>query len=984
MSLRNSRGFTLTEMVIALLVVGLLVAGVYRVFISAEESYERGTESVDAQQNARAVLAWMGQELRSAKGFSVIDSSEVTLVTDARVRDQIRTFRLDTADQDGDGITSELLLIRNPADDGSPGPVTDEIALGVEVLAFVYRDGVGAVTGSRAAVHEVEVFVTTIGSGSIANVDRAGGAGVREVTMSTRVRCRNLGKSVPTLGDATPPDPPQGLVAIMACGTATVAWSANAEADLAGYYLSYSNAGGGSPYTGTDSDQGPSPIFVGNVLNYTLTGLDQSDIYHFNLEAVDAADNVSSFAQEVSGQPQDAQPPSDPMNLAGRVIGNDSIELEWDSSPEWDIGGYEIHWFDTQDSSNVTVDTSSGPEWVLVGLTNGSVYSVRVLALDACGNASDLTNPITVTMVPCDEDITFPAIPTNFAAFAGDEVVHLSWDSVPDPDVVGYEVFFRESGGGGGTTLLVGNVTSYSVYGLYNQTTYEFQVAALDGCEHTGGFTGMVSATPVQCAGNTDPPAVPSNLTAQDAGLGDQVSLSWTLSQNEGDILGYRVWWGTVPGTWSASEDVGDTVFHEVTGLSTGVTYYFTVTAYDVCGNESAYAQSVTEIPTWGCACPPVAVCSAPADYAVLQGTVPWTVSTTACSTSTVSYVEFWIDGQIRYVDYTAPWEYGDFGIGWYTVTESDGPHQLVAVAADPMGCEDSDTLDVYVDNSGIGPSCVGVENGGPATLGGAWGESLSFPLTNLSAVDTYYLDGMSLTWSDPTLGILAVFVDGGLAYSGPSPGPASGDTVSISPSIMVPPQSSVTVDVTLWDNPPSFPPAFDLTGENWTGTFFGSPSGVCGPYPIQTDVACSVGVGIVSVTSARVYDVWGVPQIGDEYYTDRSYTLTYLPVDLDDAILVRQPNDDKSSGNSHELVLSVDHDVTVWIGYDPRGTPPDWIEQNYTDTGLTIGVTDSGTSTLDLWKAEFGAGEVTLQGNKASGWGGGVATNYVPFVQCR
>ncbi|NNE44758.1 MAG: hypothetical protein HKN12_11165, partial [Gemmatimonadetes bacterium] len=81
---------------------------------------------------------------------------------------------------------------------------------------------------------------------------------------------------------------------------------------------------------------------------------------------------------------------------------------------------------------------------------------------------------------------------------------------------------------------------------------------------------------------------------------------------------------------------------------------------------------------------------------------------------------------------------------------------------------------------------------------------------------------------------------------------------------------------------------------------------------------------------------------------------------------------------------LDVDRDVTVWIAYDPRGTPPNWIGGTYTNTGLTIGVTDSGTSTLNLYKHEFSAGQITLYGNKAQGWGGGVGTNYVIFLTCQ
>jgi hypothetical protein len=184
-------------------------------------------------------------------------------------------------------------------------------------------------------------------------------------------------------------------------------------------------------------------------------------------------------------------------------------------------------------------------------------------------------------------------------------------------------------------------------------------------------------------------------------------------------------------------------------------------------------------------------------------------------------------------------------------------------------------------------------------------------------------------------------------------------------------------------NNPPSGTPSFDLEGQSFSVMFLGELH-ACGPYSIVVPVECLPGVTIYSVNSSAPYDVWGEPQVGHQYYTDRTYTLTSLPAELDGSILVRTPNADKNKGGSHELKLQFDQNVTVYIAYDPRGTPPNWIKNTYTNTGLTIGVTDSGTSTLGLWRADLGAGIQTFKGNKASGWGGGVATNYVIFVKCR
>ena len=61
-----------------------------------------------------------------------------------------------------------------------------------------------------------------------------------------------------------------------------------------------------------------------------------------------------------------------------------------------------------------------------------------------------------------------------------------------------------------------------------------------------------------------------------------------------------------------------------------------------------------------------------------------------------------------------------------------------------------------------------------------------------------------------------------------------------------------------------------------------------------------------------------------------------------------------------------------------------DWIENEFVNDGLTVGVTDGGTPTLGLWRKNFDAGIHTFSGNKAQGWGGTVGTSYVIFVTCQ
>ncbi len=64
---------------------------------------------------------------------------------------------------------------------------------------------------------------------------------------------------------------------------------------------------------------------------------------------------------------------------------------------------------------------------------------------------------------------------------------------------------------------------------------------------------------------------------------------------SEGDLAGYRVYVGLLPGVYGAPIDVGRVTSWTVTNLTGGVTYYFAVSAYDTGGNESGRSNEVSK-----------------------------------------------------------------------------------------------------------------------------------------------------------------------------------------------------------------------------------------------------------------------------------------------------------------------------------------------------------------------------------------------------
>jgi prepilin-type N-terminal cleavage/methylation domain-containing protein len=66
--LRGSKGLSLTELLVALVISSILIAAVYRTFISQQKTYVVQEQVVDMQQNARTAIGRMMREIRMA-GF---------------------------------------------------------------------------------------------------------------------------------------------------------------------------------------------------------------------------------------------------------------------------------------------------------------------------------------------------------------------------------------------------------------------------------------------------------------------------------------------------------------------------------------------------------------------------------------------------------------------------------------------------------------------------------------------------------------------------------------------------------------------------------------------------------------------------------------------------------------------------------------------------------------------------------------------------
>ena len=108
-----------------------------------------------------------------------------------------------------------------------------------------------------------------------------------------------------------------------------------------------------------------------------------------------------------------------------------------------------------------------------------------------------------------------------------------------------------------------------------------------------GTYNAVLTVT---ASGSTNSPrSIPVSLTLS-ATVAGTASLAWNAN-SETDLAGYKIYKATSSGAYGAPVATlpKTTTNYTVTGLQTGTTYFFAITAYDNTGNESPYSGEVSK-----------------------------------------------------------------------------------------------------------------------------------------------------------------------------------------------------------------------------------------------------------------------------------------------------------------------------------------------------------------------------------------------------
>jgi cytoskeletal protein RodZ len=172
-----------------------------------------------------------------------------------------------------------------------------------------------------------------------------------------------------------------------------------------------------------------------------------------------------------------------------------------------------------------------------------------------------------------------PSVPSGFKAVAEDGKITVSWNSSASTT---YRLYYSTTSGGAKSGTKIDPATSPQVItGLTNGTTYYFAIIAKNS-EGESQLSSEISATP----GAVVLPAVPTGVSAV-PGTG-QATVSWTTVS---DATSYYVYYSNIQADATKAKGIrlpSTAASLIVPGLTSGTTYYFTVTSANAKGDQSA------------------------------------------------------------------------------------------------------------------------------------------------------------------------------------------------------------------------------------------------------------------------------------------------------------------------------------------------------------------------------------------------------------
>ncbi len=379
------------------------------------------------------------------------------------------------------------------------------------------------------------------------------------------------------------PAAPTGLTAAGQNRQVFLDWNDNTEWDLAGYNI-YRSTANGTGYFKVN----PSLVPAGTS-NFTDTGLTGGIMYYYIVRAVDNTGNISTPSNQANATPADDAPGA-PTGLTATTPFERMVYLDWNDNTETDLAGYNLYRSTTSGSGHVKINAGllTTSNYTDTGRIGGVTCYYYVKAVDnimqespASGEASALVydNP--------------PAAPTGLTATGQPLQVYLTWNANNTEDDFNSYTIYRSQTDNTSYSFLVANVTDtyYRDFAADEGFTWYYYITASDNASNESAASNETFAAPLGGAR----PAKPTGLSATP---GDRkVTLSWNAN-SEPDLAGYNLYRSsTSGGPFSLVYSCNQSVLGYIdTGRTGGVTYYYTVKAFNDAFVESLASDEASAL----------------------------------------------------------------------------------------------------------------------------------------------------------------------------------------------------------------------------------------------------------------------------------------------------------------------------------------------------------------------------------------------------
>lgn len=175
-------------------------------------------------------------------------------------------------------------------------------------------------------------------------------------------------------------------------------------------------------------------------------------------------------------------------------------------------------------------------------------------------------------------DVTPPTVPAGVSAtITQSGQVYVSWNTSTDNVAVEGYYLYRNG-------MLIANTPGYTYYtDTVPAGLYAYTVEAYDAAGNVSAQSAPSSL--ISVIADTTPPTAPANLTA--AVSSSSIVLSWGASTDNVAVVGYYIFKN---GTRIFTPNAITATIYTDSGLKPGVTYSYSVVAYDAAGNDSTPA----------------------------------------------------------------------------------------------------------------------------------------------------------------------------------------------------------------------------------------------------------------------------------------------------------------------------------------------------------------------------------------------------------